>query len=93
MLRNPAVKFFENIFFDAFRLRVSIEEKHDELFREDIIEKVDEPTPWVNPVVVMRSGYVWICGVPTNRFYRRDTRFQLLMKYSKMCKREVFSAS
>jgi hypothetical protein len=63
-VRNPAVKFFDNIFFDAFSLRGKIEEKLDELLREDIIEKVDETTPWVNPVVVVRSGYVWICALP-----------------------------
>jgi hypothetical protein len=34
-------------------LRGKIEEKLDELLREDIIEKVDGPTPWVNPVVVV----------------------------------------
>jgi hypothetical protein len=64
----------------AFSLRGKIEEKLDELLREDIIEKVDGPTPWVNPVVVVpkangkvrrgspkANGYVWICGVPTKR--------------------------
>jgi hypothetical protein len=34
-------------------LRGKIEEKLDESLREDIIEKVDGPTPWVNPVVVV----------------------------------------
>ena len=48
----------------AFSLKEKIEKKLDELLREDIIEQVDGPTPWVNPVVVSLSqmvilGYVW----------------------------------
>ncbi|CAB4009281.1 Transposon Tf2-6 poly, partial [Paramuricea clavata] len=47
----------------AFSLRGKIEEKLDELLREDIIEKVDGPTPWVNPVVVVpkANGEVRLC--------------------------------
>ena len=37
----------------AFSLREKIEKKLEELLHEDIIEKVDGPTPWVNPVVVV----------------------------------------
>ena len=37
----------------AFSLRGKIEKKLEELLHEDIIEKVDGPTPWVNPVVVV----------------------------------------
>ncbi|CAB4015033.1 Hypothetical predicted protein, partial [Paramuricea clavata] len=47
----------------AFSLRGKIEEKLDKLLREDIIEKVDGPTPWVNPVVVVpkANGEVRLC--------------------------------
>ena len=47
----------------AFSLRGKIEEKLDELLREDIIEKVDGPTRWVNPVVVVpkENGEVRLC--------------------------------
>jgi hypothetical protein len=47
----------------AFSLRGKIEEKLDELLHEDIIEKVDGPTPWVNPVVVVpkANGEVRLC--------------------------------
>lgn len=37
----------------AFSLREKIEKKLVELLHEDIIERVDGPTPWVNPVVVV----------------------------------------
>ena len=44
----------------AFSLKEKIEKKIDELSREDIIEQVEDPTPWVNPVVVVPkpNGYV-----------------------------------
>ena len=37
----------------AFSLREKIEKKLDELLQEDIIEKVEGPMPWVNPIVVV----------------------------------------
>ena len=47
----------------AFSLREKIEKKLDELSHEDIIERVDGPTPWVNPVVVVPkpNGEVRLC--------------------------------
>ena len=47
----------------AFSLREKIERKLDELMQEDIIEKVEGPTPWVNPVVVVPkpNGDVRLC--------------------------------
>ena len=36
-----------------FSLKEKIEKKLDELLREDIIEQVEGPTPWVNPVEVV----------------------------------------
>ena len=47
----------------AFSLREQIEKKLDELLQEDIIEKVEGPTPWVNPVVVVPkpNGDVRLC--------------------------------
>ena len=47
----------------AFSLREKIEKKLDELLQEDIIEKVEGPTPWVNPVVVVPkpNGDVRLC--------------------------------
>ena len=47
----------------AFGLRGKIEEKLDELLGGDIIEKVDGPTPWVNPVVVVpkSNGEIRLC--------------------------------
>ena len=47
----------------AFSLREKIEKKLDELLHEDIIERVDAPTPWVNPVVVVPkpNGEVRLC--------------------------------
>ena len=47
----------------AFSLKEKIEKKLDELLREDIIEQVEGPTPWVNPVVVVRkpNGDVRLC--------------------------------
>ena len=47
----------------AFSLREKIEKKLDELLQEDIIEKVEGLTPWVNPVVVVPkpNGDVRLC--------------------------------
>ena len=47
----------------AFSLREKIEKKLEELLQEDIIEKVEGPTPWVNPVVVVPkpNGDVRLC--------------------------------
>ena len=47
----------------AFSLKEKIEKKLDELLREDIIEQVEGPTPWVNPVVVVlkSNGDVRLC--------------------------------
>ena len=47
----------------AFSLREKIEKKLDELLHEDITERVDGPTPWVNPVVVVPkpNGEVRLC--------------------------------
>ncbi|CAL1586203.1 unnamed protein product [Knipowitschia caucasica] len=36
-----------------FHLREAVDRKIEELLRMDIIEKVEGPTPWVNPVVVV----------------------------------------
>ena len=36
-----------------FHLREAVDKKIEELLRMDIIEKVEGPTPWVNPVVVV----------------------------------------
>ncbi|XP_044182144.1 uncharacterized protein K02A2.6-like [Acropora millepora] len=46
-----------------FSLKEKIEKKLDELLREDIIEQVEGPTPWVNPVVVVPkpNGDVRLC--------------------------------
>ena len=47
----------------SFSLREKIEKKLDELLQEDIIEKVEGPTPWENPVVVVPkpNGDVRLC--------------------------------
>ena len=37
----------------AFSLREKNEKKLDELLREDIIEKIEGPKPWVNPVGIV----------------------------------------
>jgi hypothetical protein len=52
----------QSVRWTAFSLRGKIEEKLD-LLHEDIIEKVDGPTPWVNPVVVVpkANGEVRLC--------------------------------
>ena len=42
----------------AFSLREKIEKKLDELLQEDIIEKVEGPTPWVNPAVVVPKSII-----------------------------------
>ena len=46
-----------------FSLKEKIKKKLDELLREDIIEQVEGPTPWVNPVVVFPkpNGDVRLC--------------------------------
>ena len=38
-----------------FSARAVVEEKLDEMLREDIIEKVDEPTVWLSPVHIVKS--------------------------------------
>ena len=39
-----------------FSARAVVEEKLDEILKEDIIEKVDEPTVWLSPVhIVIKS--------------------------------------
>ena len=47
----------------AFSLKEKIEKKLDELLQEDIIEQVEGPTPWINPVVVVPkpNGDVRLC--------------------------------
>ena len=47
----------------AFSLKEKIEKRLDELLREDIIEQVEGPMPWVNPVVVVPkpNGDVRLC--------------------------------
>ena len=49
-------------------IRVQVKEELDLLERKEIIEKVTEPTEWVNSMVVVRkkSGRVRICIDPTN---------------------------
>lgn len=37
----------------AYHLREKLEKKLDELVQQDFIEKVDAPSPWVSPVVVV----------------------------------------
>ena len=46
-----------------FNLRERVEKKIQELLEDDIIEPVDGPTPWVNPVVVVekKNGDVRMC--------------------------------
>ena len=46
-----------------FQLRPKVEEKINELINADIIEPVDGPTPWVNPVVVVpkSNGDIRLC--------------------------------
>ena len=47
----------------AFSLKEKIEKKLDELLREDIIEQVEGPAPWVIPIVVVLkpNGDVRLC--------------------------------
>ena len=46
-----------------YHLRSKVDEKTDELIRQDIIEKVEGPTPWLNPVVVVpkSDGDIRLC--------------------------------
>ena len=46
-----------------YSLRTKVEAKIDELLREDIIERVEGPTPWVSPVVIVpkQSGDIRLC--------------------------------
>ena len=55
----------------AFSLRGEIEKKLEELLQADIIEKVDGPTPWVNPVVVVpkANGEVRLCVSTYSHIY------------------------
>ncbi len=39
-----------------FNLRGPVEEKIKELLEMDIIEEVNGPTPWVNPVVIVSKA-------------------------------------
>ena len=60
---NPEVKpVAQALRRPAFSLREKIEKKLEELQQEDIIEAVDGPTPWVNPVVrplQVQASHVW----------------------------------
>ena len=38
-----------------FHLRKQVEEELKELERQDIMEKVEGPTPWVSPIVALRN--------------------------------------
>ena len=61
---NPEVKpVAQALRRPAFSLREKIEKKLEELQQEDIIEAVDGPTPWVNPVVNVPkpNGDVRLC--------------------------------
>ena len=46
-----------------FHIRRDVENELDRLDKLDIIERVDGPTPWVSPIVVVpkKSGDVRIC--------------------------------
>lgn len=46
-----------------FNLRKKVEDKIEELIKMDIIEEVDGPTPWVNPVVIVpkAKGEIRLC--------------------------------
>lgn len=43
-----------------FGLRENIEVKIMEFIDKDITEPVEEPIPWVSPVVVVHKAYVWV---------------------------------
>lgn len=71
-LKNVKVKFHidEDItpvaqkhFRQPFHLRKKIKEKIEEMEKEDLIEKVEGPTPWVSPIICVpkESGDVRIC--------------------------------
>ena len=44
-----------------FNLRSKVDDKINELIAHDIIEEVDGPTPWVNPVVIVPKSRGSIC--------------------------------
>jgi len=46
-----------------FHIREDVEKELERLEAEDIVEKVEGPTPWINPIVVVpkKSGAVRIC--------------------------------
>ena len=74
-----------------FNLRHKLEKKLDNLDSMDIIEKVNSPSQWVSPVVVVPkpSGEVGLC-VDTRQancaVERERYPFQPLMKYVKTFK-------
>jgi len=68
-----------------FHLRKKVSAELKKLEQEEIIEKVEGPTPWVSPLVVIpkKNGDVRLCvdmRMPNQAIQReRDTRAQLLM--------------
>ena len=57
---QPVVQKVRNT---TFHVRKHAEQKIEELIREDIIEEVKGPTPWVSPIVIAhkKDGDIRIC--------------------------------
>jgi hypothetical protein len=72
-----------------FNLRDKVEKKLNELLDLDIIERVEEHSSWVSPVICVpkRSGVnIRLCvdmRVANTSVKRLDIQFQLLMSYFK----------
>lgn len=79
----------------AFSLRGKIEKKLEELLQEDIIEEVNGPTPWVNPVVVVPkpNGEIRLCVdmrcANTAIIRERHIQYRRLMKFCRVWREEV----
>ena len=71
-----------------FKMREQVKHKLDELLRQDIIEKVEGPTSWLSPLVVVPkpNNDIRICvdmRQANTAVQRERFRFQILMKHSK----------